>query len=332
MVSIDEEFRSVAETAFRIASTYSRANREMAEEGVAIACHESGVQAPERFLWFDSPVEVKMWRRAADANARNLATLLGTPLSGAISCKLDSRANDALGIHSSEWRAYSACRIKLFQHSALGRLADFGPGIGGQFDALELAFYTVLREIGQNPDVPPFQGLNQLAASAAWCWAYSKICLLSERPCLMRFDENNNLHCPGGPALAYRDGTSLYALNGIRVPADIALNLETLSAQDISEIQNQEVQRVVLEQFGYQRYLDELGARIVNIDAYGTLYRVVSGNRPQCIVRVKNSTPEPDGSFRAYFLRVPPDSRTARKSVAWTFDIPWQQFSPAVES
>ena len=32
-----------------------------------------------------------------------------------------------------------------------------------------------------------------------------------------------------------------------------------------------------------------------------------------------NSTPEPDGTRRTYFLRVPPQMRTAREAVAWTF-------------
>ena len=40
---------------------------------------------------------------------------------------------------------------------------------------------------------------------------------------------------------------------------------------------------------------------------------------PLTVVEVVNSTPEPDGSHRRYFLRVPPDTRTAREAVAWTF-------------
>jgi hypothetical protein len=38
-------------------------------------------------------------------------------------------------------------------------------------------------------------------------------------------------------------------------------------------------------------------------------------------VQVTNATPEPDGTHRAYWLRVPPGMRTARQAVAWTFDL-----------
>ena len=31
--------------------------------------------------------------------------------------------------------------------------------------------------------------------------------------------------------------------------------------------------------------------------------------------------PEPDGTYRRYFLRVPPRMRTARQAVAWTFGV-----------
>jgi hypothetical protein len=39
------------------------------------------------------------------------------------------------------------------------------------------------------------------------------------------------------------------------------------------------------------------------------------------MLEVENSTPEPDGSHKPYFLRVPPEVRTARETLAWTFEF-----------
>ncbi len=39
------------------------------------------------------------------------------------------------------------------------------------------------------------------------------------------------------------------------------------------------------------------------------------------MVEVLDSTPEPDGTHRTYWLRVPPSNRTAREGVAWTFGL-----------
>ena len=39
-------------------------------------------------------------------------------------------------------------------------------------------------------------------------------------------------------------------------------------------------------------------------------------------------SPEPDGTFRTYFLRVPPTVTTARGGIAWTFDLSEQDYLP----
>ena len=49
-------------------------------------------------------------------------------------------------------------------------------------------------------------------------------------------------------------------------------------------------------------------------------------------VGVTNSTAEPDGTFKRYFLRVPPHLKTARAAVAWTFQKEESDYAPAVET
>ena len=50
------------------------------------------------------------------------------------------------------------------------------------------------------------------------------------------------------------------------------------------------------------------------------------------MVKVVNSTPEPDGSFKDYFLRVPPDMQTAHQAVAWTFDKTVATYQPVLQT
>ncbi|MCC7529097.1 MAG: hypothetical protein IT342_11270 [Candidatus Melainabacteria bacterium] len=51
------------------------------------------------------------------------------------------------------------------------------------------------------------------------------------------------------------------------------------------------------------------------------------------MVRVKNATMEPDGSYKTYFLRVPPYVATAREAVAWTFSFDSaEEYEPTEES
>jgi hypothetical protein len=51
------------------------------------------------------------------------------------------------------------------------------------------------------------------------------------------------------------------------------------------------------------------------------------------MVRVDNSTPEPDGSRKPYWLRVPPTVQSAREAVAWTFGVEHpEQYQPLRET
>ncbi len=50
------------------------------------------------------------------------------------------------------------------------------------------------------------------------------------------------------------------------------------------------------------------------------------------MVKVVNSTPEPDGTRRSYYLRVPPDTRTAKAGIAWTFGLDESEYQPLVQT
>jgi hypothetical protein len=95
----------------------------------------------------------------------------------------------------------------------------------------------------------------------------------------------------------------------------------------------------MIELLGAERLVREGGAHLAHEDETGRLWRrpVGSGRpwsreEPIVMVEVLNSTPEPDGSRKTYFLRVPPTMRTAREAVAWTFGMQGAGYAPAVES
>jgi hypothetical protein len=203
--------------------------------------------------------------------------------------------------------------------------------VHGQHDGAWLGAFVgpagePLPGVGEMSTVEPIAGM---ARAAGWWWPYEHVAILTERPAALHRDNVGRLHHGAGPALAYPDGWGLHAWRGMPIPAALAAELPRLTVEQIRAEGNAEIRRVMLEHFGYDRYLRASGAREVHRDETGILWRVeLPGDEPLVMVEVVNSTPEPDGTSRTYFLRVPPSIRTARAGVAWTFGLTEEQYQP----
>ncbi|MGW0483455.1 DUF6745 domain-containing protein [Nonomuraea sp. NPDC003214] len=175
------------------------------------------------------------------------------------------------------------------------------------------------------------EGLERVARCASWWWPYERVAIVSARPAELHLDELGRLHAADGPALVWSDGFALHAWHGMPVPAGFTMT--DLTPARIREESNAELRRVMLEHFGVDRYLVESGARPEHSDETGVLWRIeLPGDEPVAMVEVVNSTPEPDGTRRTYFLRVPPWVRRAREGVAWTFGVSEESYRPERET
>jgi hypothetical protein len=176
-------------------------------------------------------------------------------------------------------------------------------------------------------------GLRRVTRSAGWWWPFERLAVLTDRPAALHRDERDELHCPDGPALAYPDGSAVHAWHGRPVPGELIARLPGLRADDITAEPNLELRRIMTESYGLHRYLRDAGGRVVGQDTHGRLWRLDRpGAEPLVMVEVVNSTPEPDGSHATYWLRVPPDIRSAHAAVAWTFRLNEGTYRPLAET
>jgi hypothetical protein len=156
-------------------------------------------------------------------------------------------------------------------------------------------------------------------------------CHIIDRPSEMHFDEDGRLHNPNGPAYLYRDGSAVYAWRNINMPKHVIE--EGPRVEEIDQQNNVEIRRAMIEIYGMEKYLIDSNAKLVHSDGYGELYRKTFRNDEDLVmVKVVNSTPEPDGTYKDYFLRVPPGMETAEQAVAWTFDMDKDEYKPEVET
>jgi hypothetical protein len=200
-----------------------------------------------------------------------------------------------------------------------------------------LAFYAFFREVcGLMSETEKLEGLEIIGKTAGWFLPFTNICWISERHSKVHQVKRGGrtlLHNERGPAVLFPDGWAIWAINGVRVPQKVVEKPNDLTVAEIQSEANAEIRRVMMERFGWSRYLVESGAKEIHRDDWGILYRQeIKDDEPLVMVKVVNGTPEPDGSIKDYFLRVPPNVNKARDAVAWTFGQEAAEYEPLVET
>lgn len=189
--------------------------------------------------------------------------------------------------------------------------------------ALSAARAASWLEAPHDPEIAGLVGgwLPFLVAAEAGLWVYWVLrdeVVTVPRPAL-RIEEGR-LHAENGPAVSWPGGARYWMWRGVQVPRRVIEAPERITVGAIRRETNAEVRRVMLERYGHERYLHDMGAEKVHSDDFGTLWRApVPGDEPLVMVEVVDASPKPDGTFRNYLIRVPPTMRTAKEAVAWTF-------------
>ena len=196
---------------------------------------------------------------------------------------------------------------------------------------------------------------------------HDEFCIVSDFPAQIHRDEQGRPHNANGPSYEWRDGWKLYHIHGVRVTQQIVEAPQTLTVRQVDREENAEVRRVMIERLGAENYLAKSHTKPISRDDYGVLYkREVPLDETLVMVKILNSTPEPDGElseeqaveifgrkavqkrldamrlighpveglprFKTYMLRVPPAMNSAHEAVAWTFGKTKQTYNPQIET
>ena len=259
----------------------------------AIRAHYAALNRPEPklIIWLDSPHQ----------GAIGAAMLAGTKFSGA-------------QVRAQVWaQVWDQVRDQVWDQVRAQVRDQVWHACYGQHDASWLAFYEFFeRECGLEC-CEKLRGMQTAAQHCDWWWPFANAVIITERPRTLVHDAEGRLHREDGPALQYPDGWGIWAWHGVRVPQDVIERPETITVEQIEHERNAEARRVLITRYGQDRYLRDSGAQQLHRDDWGALWRKeLAGDEPLVMVQVTNSTAEPDGTYKDYFLRVQPELRPLR--------------------
>jgi hypothetical protein len=217
----------------------------------------------------------------------------------------------------------------------------------------------------QHNPLPSSELEKELAASCGWVWDYGDFVFMCERPSAFHLETNREvvarvhdsvmmgtnyrLHNTEGPAVEWPDGFKIYSIRGVTVPEFVVEKPKLITIFKINQERNAEVRRIMIDRYkfgqpvsGLAAYIIDSGARRLDHDEqWGTLWgfhqtgigRVWDGQENDVrMLEVVNRSPEPDGSFKHYFLRVPPQCLNSKQAAAWTFGLDPSTYDPLVET
>lgn len=162
-----------------------------------------------------------------------------------------------------------------------------------------------------------------------------------------RYFINDQLHREDGPAatsLFDKNGENYYLRNIILSKKEHENILKGKIALDvIQHTSDIAFRRMLIEYYGVGKFLEKTNTKPIYESSLGSIYKKeLRDDEPLVVVKVKNSTPETDGTYKDYYIRIPPffgrkrwlakSEKIVREAIAWTFAMRGTEYDPKIES
>lgn len=180
--------------------------------------------------------------------------------------KIDIRKDD--GLKNLTEILNISCNESFHILKTLGEKEFFNTNFWGQQDSFWVSYYKFAEAIGvknKEKDQILLDLFNDLCQSCGWLFCYENEILICNRPSKVNLNENRVLHCGSGPAMEFRDGFKIWALNGIRVTQYIVETpSEKLDVSLIATEKNVELRSEILKKIGVDRYVIKAGGKVID--------------------------------------------------------------------
>ena len=110
-----------------------------------------------------------------------------------------------------------------------------------------------------------YQPYEEAAQLGGFRVMHEKFCIVSEFPDVLVRPVDGKLHCATGPTHRWKDGFSIYHLNGVCVPAWVVETpAEKIEVKKIIEEKNVDIRRELIRKIGIERFMLKSGAKVLD--------------------------------------------------------------------
>lgn len=177
-----------------------------------------------------------------------------------------------------------------------------------------VAMYDFAKRINLEIDEEKFEILSKWSEACPFVMFDENIVYVSRRPVEIHFNDEGQLHNEEGMSCAFADGWGIYTLNGVSVDEQIVMRPETQTLKQIRDEENEEVRRIRIERYGWDNYLTETGASLVDErqnDIEGTNEFLFETDDMKALLCACPST------GKEFVLEVPPETKTCKDAQSW---------------
>jgi hypothetical protein len=135
----------------------------------------------------------------------------------------------------------------------------------GQWEATWISYYKFFRdECGLELD----ERMNDFITMAEHtCWVYiqqdTRTVYFCRKPIEVHM-LNGLLNNGDGPSVLFKDGFSVWSLEGHRVTEQIVMNPKTLTVEQIHKEENSDIQTIMVDRFGWQEYIEQCESKLLD--------------------------------------------------------------------
>jgi hypothetical protein len=126
-----------------------------------------------------------------------------------------------------------------------------------------LAFAEAAEYIGVELDQDAVKTLQDFGQVVGYLIPFGNVCFVSLNPTEIHW-QDDVLHNESGPAILYRDGFSVWAIEGLQTDEQVVMRPETQTLDQINDEENIELKRIRISRYGWDRYMKESNAEVLD--------------------------------------------------------------------